>query len=358
MQSSDMDRAKLVSIIMPNFNKGIYASEAIHSVLGQSYPHIELIFIDDHSTDGSFHAVKEIATVDSRVVVLTTPARQSGGALARNIGINSASGEFIVFLDSDDWMEPDCISERMEAFETHGKCEFLVFQMGIFFETPGDSDLVVNRKKEKPDLERFFLRDQPWLISGPIWRKAFLQELGGFEGSLQSQQDADLHIRAIIQSENYIHFYGKPKVFYRQNVESVPRSISQSYENILQRSEMLQKHIVLLQRHEMLTDNIKTAIAGYFLDLAQMLRWHKKATPSSVLSDAFGIWTVAFDQQLVSDELYRAGMAYIRFKHNMLWNRFPKLMRMRENRLRNQLAVLIFKPSESLSKTRLHDAID
>lgn len=353
-----MDRAKLVSIIMPNFNKGIYASEAIHSVLGQSYPHIELIFIDDHSTDGSFHAVKEIARVDSRVVVLTTPARQSGGALARNIGINSASGEFIVFLDSDDWMGPDCISERMEAFETHGKCEFLVFQMGIFFETPGDSDLVVNRKKEKPDLERFFLRDQPWLISGPIWRRAFLQEIGGFNDKLVSQQDADLHIRALIRTDNYLHFYRTPKVYYRQNVESIPRARSQSHESILQRGQMLQDHIELLKSEGRLTEETKIAIAQYLLDLAQMLRWHQKVLKSQTLTNAFAIWSVAFDQQLVSDELYRTGMAYIRFKHNMLWNHLPVWMKNREHYFSKKLFSLKFKPSETLSKTPLNEAIE
>jgi glycosyltransferase involved in cell wall biosynthesis len=353
-----MVHSKLVSIIMPNYNKGNFAVQAVRSVLNQSYPHIELIFVDDHSTDGSDRTIREMGLTDLPVKLLTTPNPQSGGGVARNIGIRAASGEMVVFLDSDDWMHPACIHERMELFERNSAADFLVFQMGIFYDQPGDSDLIVNCKKESKDLERFFLRDQPWLISGPIWKKSFLEKIGCFDESLDSQQDADLHIRALIETENYIHFYGEPKVFYRQNVRSIPRAKSQSYKSILQRSEMLKKHIGMLSRSEMLTVNLKSAIAQYLLDLAQMLRWHKKTSESNTIADAYAIWTLAYDYHLVSDELYRLGMSYIRFKHNMLWNRFPEFMRKREQRFSRKLGGLKFVPSETLSKTRLNEGIE
>lgn len=90
-----------ISIIMPVYNAKKYLKESINSVLTQDLVDIELICIDDGSTDNSLNILKEMKSIDNRVVVLKQ--KNSGSGLARNKAIKNAQGEFIAFMDSDDW---------------------------------------------------------------------------------------------------------------------------------------------------------------------------------------------------------------------------------------------------------------
>ena len=95
------------SIIIPNYNKGIYVEECLNSVVNQTLKNIEIIFIDDGSTDNSIDIVKKY----SNIKLLQTNRLQAGGA--RNLGIKNASGEYIVFLDSDDYLTNNNVLEKL-----------------------------------------------------------------------------------------------------------------------------------------------------------------------------------------------------------------------------------------------------
>lgn len=94
----------LVSAIVPVFNARAYLERCVRSILGQTYRNLELILIDDGSTDGSSGLCDEFAIFDDRVRVIHQ--YNSGVSAARNRGILEARGEFISFVDSDDWLEP------------------------------------------------------------------------------------------------------------------------------------------------------------------------------------------------------------------------------------------------------------
>lgn len=96
-----------VSVIMPNFNGEKFLRESIDSVLSQSYQNLELLFVDDCSTDGSLDAVKSFS--DDRIRIFSTEVN-GGAAKSRNLAIENATGKWIAFLDSDDiWL-----SEKLE----------------------------------------------------------------------------------------------------------------------------------------------------------------------------------------------------------------------------------------------------
>ena len=120
-----------VSVIMPNYNKGPFAEEAVGSVLSQKGVDAELIFVDDASTDGSADAVKTLSKtcVGLKVIFLS---KNSGGAAARNVGMANARGEFLFFMDSDDLMEPDALASAVSQFEAQPDLDFAVFPMGFF----------------------------------------------------------------------------------------------------------------------------------------------------------------------------------------------------------------------------------
>jgi glycosyltransferase involved in cell wall biosynthesis len=114
MNNSDIK----VSVIMPVYNARDFLSLAIDSVLSQTLREIELICIDDGSTDGSLDIIKEYQANDERVRIVTET--NAGPAIARNNGIRRARGEYIAFLDADDFFEADLLEELYNAAEADG----------------------------------------------------------------------------------------------------------------------------------------------------------------------------------------------------------------------------------------------
>lgn len=106
----------LVSVIIPTYNSEKYIDEALVSVLNQSHLNLEILIIDDASTDKTLEIISEYSKNDSRIVI-TKLATNSGSAVARNAGIKKATGAFIAFLDSDDkWLE-NKLEVQLKYFE-------------------------------------------------------------------------------------------------------------------------------------------------------------------------------------------------------------------------------------------------
>lgn len=95
----------IVSVVMPAYNAAGTIAQAMRSVLAQTHAGVELVVVDDGSRDGSADVMQGIADADPRVVALRLPCN-GGVAAARNVGIEAASGDYMAFLDSDDWWHP------------------------------------------------------------------------------------------------------------------------------------------------------------------------------------------------------------------------------------------------------------
>ena len=102
----------LISIIVPVYNVEKYLSKCIDSIINQTYKNIEIILIDDGSTDSSGAICDKYALVDSRIHVLHI--ENSGVSNARNVGLNHATGDYIGFVDSDDYIEPNMYELLLE----------------------------------------------------------------------------------------------------------------------------------------------------------------------------------------------------------------------------------------------------
>ena len=106
----------LVTIIMPSYNAQNTISKAIHSVVEQDYYHIELIVVNDGSIDNTEKIAKSIK--DDRIIVINQKNKGLSGA--RNTGLSSAKGDFVTFVDSDDWVDNDFVSSLLNSiFENH-----------------------------------------------------------------------------------------------------------------------------------------------------------------------------------------------------------------------------------------------
>ncbi len=120
-----------VSVIIPVYNVEKYLRQNLESVANQTLKDIEIICVDDGSTDSSFEIVKEFAEKDSRFV----PVQQANGGAgaARNNGLRRAKGKYLSFLDSDDFFEPNMLEEAYNKAEAI-KADFVVFQSDQYFE--------------------------------------------------------------------------------------------------------------------------------------------------------------------------------------------------------------------------------
>lgn len=107
----------LVSIIVPVYKTEQFLEQCINSILSQTYPHFELILVDDGSPDNSPEICDNYSVVDRRIHVIH---KENGGvSSSRKAGIEFASGDYIMFVDSDDWIEPDTLSACIEAACQH-----------------------------------------------------------------------------------------------------------------------------------------------------------------------------------------------------------------------------------------------
>ena len=162
-----------VSIIVPVHNAEKYLSEAIESILNQTYADFEVLLINDMSTDKSKDICIEYMKNDNRIIVLDNNTRNHGPGPTRNIGLECATGEYIYFMDADDWIENNllhCAIERMEETKAD------IVQFGAIYETNDGSYLgqyfwkgkdVFTKEEIKKDFFNFWKdnRNSLWLYA-------------------------------------------------------------------------------------------------------------------------------------------------------------------------------------------------
>lgn len=116
---------KVVSIIIPVYNVEEFIFKTVKSVMNQDYKDIEIILVDDGSPDNSAKIIDELAKRDDRIVCVH---KDNGGvSSARNVGLRMASGEYVTFIDGDDWVEPNYISYLLNLVESNN-CQIGIWQ--------------------------------------------------------------------------------------------------------------------------------------------------------------------------------------------------------------------------------------
>ena len=178
------ERDRLVNIIVPVYNVLEYISKCVESILVQSYRRIEIILVDDGSTDGSGDKCEEFALKDKRVVVIHQD--NSGVVTARKIGIQRARGVYISFVDADDWIEPDMIEKLVDRI---GEAD--VISAGVDWEekrgyhiTKKDLFSGTFRSDSKRGMDEIYRRmiydlenDIPKPLTTWMWNKLYKKEL-------------------------------------------------------------------------------------------------------------------------------------------------------------------------------------
>lgn len=160
-----------VSVVIPCFNAEAYLNDSISSVLEQSYRDVEVIIVDDGSTDNSLGVLREFEARDSRVKVISKP-NEKKPSIARNIGIRESTGEIITFLDADDVYHLDRLKIITSAFEKHPDCSVFIHD----FDRMSEQGIKTNKglietKWQKTNMSQFFtsLSDDLYLSNRDLY---------------------------------------------------------------------------------------------------------------------------------------------------------------------------------------------
>lgn len=204
-----------VSIVCPNFNKGKFVAETIASVQNNTYSNWELIIVDDGSTDDSLHIIESFATKDNRIILIQQS--NQGGAAARNKGMAHATGEYLLFLDSDDLISASCLEQRVEQAKIDSDGMGWVFPL-----LPFEGDYQDNRFMDPwiPPrgnfLERLIEHDITWTSMSPLWRTRALVPHFTWNPGYPRLQDIEFHTHILLQGGKiYTYPEGVPDCFYR-----------------------------------------------------------------------------------------------------------------------------------------------
>lgn len=124
---------KRVSVIVPMHNGEKYITRCIESVLNQSYKNIELIIIDDNSNDNSYKIIQEYLHTNTCINYYKNDICL-GPAESRNLGLKHAEGEYVLFLDCDDWIDLNCIKKAIEKFESNPEIDIVLWEIKTAYE--------------------------------------------------------------------------------------------------------------------------------------------------------------------------------------------------------------------------------
>jgi glycosyltransferase involved in cell wall biosynthesis len=179
----------LVTVVIPCYNQAHFLTEAIESVLSQSYPNFEVVVVDDGSTD-------DTSEVASRYPQKVRLIRQENRGLsgARNTGIGHASGEYVVFLDADDRLLPKALEVGIEQLEAHPECAFV---SGHCRWISGDGSPLAGWKQDRVEGDPYveLLRGCPIFVPAVTYRRSVFESVGGFDTSFKASEDYDLYYR-------------------------------------------------------------------------------------------------------------------------------------------------------------------
>ncbi len=184
----------LISVVMPCYNAAPYVAEAVESALGQSHGNVELFVVDDGSTDDSDAILARLAEAHpGRLHLLYTA--HLGPYPARNEALRKVRGEFIAFLDADDWWLPDALEKLYAALDQHGAdiayCGWQNVGEGIH------SAPHVPPAYEEEDVVAHFVRTCPWPIHAALIRRTIVERVGGFSERCYASMDYDFWLRAL-----------------------------------------------------------------------------------------------------------------------------------------------------------------
>lgn len=193
-----MEKSELISVIMPVYNAEKYVKDSIEDILAQTYKALEIILIDDGSTDGSLEILNQYKAKDARIKVIVSSNK--GPSAARNLGLDEAKGRYIRFVDADDRIPKDSIEKLVQPYMKYSEIDLVIgnydctpnknYMTGDLFE-----DGIANQEEFIYDFVRYiksFYFGVPW---NKLYKRSLIEKIGlRFDESIMWCEDLMFNI--------------------------------------------------------------------------------------------------------------------------------------------------------------------
>lgn len=212
---------RLISVVIPVYNAEKYIERCLNSILGQTHGNLEIIIIDDGSTDNSPEICDKYATSDERIKVIHK--YNEGVSTARNMGLSLAKGDYISFVDSDDWLESDAYELLMDCIAKH-ETDSVIFEYFVDYEN-GKSRHKNHKNIEGPMNDQKAVETTISPISRFVVAKIFSKSLVEnikFEKEIPIGEDTLFSCHAL-SSAGKVYYLAKPLYHYTQSENSATR---------------------------------------------------------------------------------------------------------------------------------------
>lgn len=304
-----------IDIIIPVYNAEKYIEATIDSIKQQSYKDWNLLLIDDCSTDNTSALCKKYAASDSRIVYVRL-GRNGGPSIARNVGIDQSTAEYISFVDSDDAIEPDYLSQLVTTAETY-KAD--IVWCNYYEETPDKIEKRTHKLPQEPLATRqamsFFIEGREGLGSmcNKLYRRAYVETYHcrlnpnrSHGENWQFNMDAFRSGGRIIPISNLLYHY------IRQNKDSVISSYrSIDYDNFV-RSEELKKGIA--KEFDIEYNQVSVNSDFIYMVMALLFRLMKSNYGGSKHYEFFRITQDCYFSNLIKSKAYSIKKLPLRYR--------------------------------------------
>lgn len=219
-----------VSVLIPMYNAEKYISATIENVLKQTYSDIEVIVVDDGSTDESYNIARRFESGKVKVF----RQENKGASAARNLAFGKSSGSLIQYLDADDMLSYNKIESQVRIFESIGDKNAIIASGILLFDGDLMSSIAVPHKQVSTKLhnkplellvdiccERNIVQSSIWLV-----HRELIERVGGWNESLTLNDDGEYFFRVVAKSSG-VYFCSSGTVFYRNTPQSLSKQVSE-----------------------------------------------------------------------------------------------------------------------------------
>lgn len=210
-----------ISIIVPVYNVKEYVNKCLESIRNQTYKNLEVIVVNDGSTDGSEKICKSFIKKDERFIYYSTA--NYGVSHARNVGLDKATGKYVIFIDSDDWLEKDMIEELYKVI-TENSCDIAICD---YFINIKDVQIEHNDLKKENIIDKkrtmFEFLFNSKLYGGYLWNKLIKKDIIGnikFDVNIKIEEDVEFFCRVFENVQKIIYVPQKKLYHYVKRKES------------------------------------------------------------------------------------------------------------------------------------------
>ena len=203
-----------VTVLVAVYNAEAWLARSLDSLLSQTLRDLQIVCIDDASTDGSLQLLQQYAARDERIEVMAL-SENHGQAYARNQGLQKAQGDYVCFLDADDWLSPDAIASAVDVFRQYGQTDSVLFQVDIMHPDGVERYLL-------PDFEvltghEAFLKSLDWQLHGVYMVRTSIHQRFPYDDSCRWFSDDNtsrihyLHSREVRQCKGVYYYFQHPE---------------------------------------------------------------------------------------------------------------------------------------------------